>query len=96
MDSIDNRLNRIESIIKEESFRRNKGLGNEIGYYIFDYNPRYELKVRQQIEYLKNKLNNNPNSSFKIIEFDLYNIIIEILKDKGYLEKSFEYEKSKG
>ena len=82
MDSIDNRLNRIESIIKKNLFVDNIGLGNEVGYYIFDYDPRFELKVRQHIEYLKNKINNNPNSSFKIIEFDLYNLIIEILKGK--------------
>lgn len=95
MESIDNRLNRIESIIKEESFRRNKGLGNEVGYYIFDYDPRYELKVRQHIKNLKNKIN-NPNSSLNLIEFDLYNIIIGILQEMGYLEKSFEFEKTKG
>lgn len=96
MDLIDERLNKIEKIIKEESFRMNKGLGNEIGYYIFDYNPQDELKVRQHNQYLKNKINNNPNSSFKIIEFDLYNIIIEILENKGYLKKSFQFEETKG
>lgn len=96
MDFIDERLNRIESIIKKDSFRKNKGLGNEVGYYIFDYDPKYELKVRQYIEYLKNKINHNPNSSFKILEFDLYNIIITILREKGYLDKSFEFEKKKG
>lgn len=96
MDLIDERLNRIESIIKKDSFRRNKGLGNEVGYYIFDYDPKYEIKVREYIVYLKNKIKNNHNSSFKILEFDLFNIIIEILREKGYLEKSFEFEKKKG
>jgi len=28
--------------------------------------------------------------------FDLYDIIISILKDKGYLEKCFEFEKARG
>jgi len=94
LDDIENRLNRIEGIIKDESFRRNKGL-SEVGYYIFDYDPRCELKVRDHILYLKKKIN-NPTSSFELVEFDLYNIIIGILKEKGYLEKSFEYEKTKG
>ena len=96
MDSIDERLNRIENIIKKDSFRMNNGLSNEIGYYIFDYDPQYELKVRRHVEYLKNRINNNPNISFKIIEFDLYNIIIEILQKKGYLEKTFKFEEKKG
>ena len=96
MDSIDDRLNRIENIVKKESFSRNKGLGNEVGYYIFDYAPQNELKVREYIVYLKNKINNNPNLSFKILEFDLFNIIIEILKEKRFLKKSFEFEEKKG
>jgi hypothetical protein len=45
---------------------------------------------------LKNKVNNSSNSSFKILVFDLYDIIIEILSEKGYLEKIFEFEKEKG
>jgi len=96
MDSIDERLNRIENIIKKDSFRRNKGLGNEVGYYIFDYDPQYELKVRQHVEYLKNKINGNSNSSFELIEFDLYDIIVEKLQKKGYLQKSFDFERKKG
>jgi len=71
MDSIDERLNRIEGIIKKDSFCRNKGLGNEVGYYIFDYDPQHELKVRQHVEYLKNKINNNLNSSLKSFEFEI-------------------------
>ena len=32
----------------------------------------------------------------KIVEFDLYNIVIDVLKERGYLEKCFEFEKTKG
>ncbi len=95
MDSIDERLNQIENTIKKDSFRQNKGLGNEVGYYIFDYEPQYEIRVREHIEHLKNKINKS-SYPFKVIEFDIYNIIIEILKEKGYLEKSFKFEEKKG
>ena len=40
--SLDDRLNQIEDKISEKSFRENKGLGNEVGYYIFDYDPSEE------------------------------------------------------
>lgn len=96
MESIYENLNKIEGIIKKDSFRKNWGLGNEVGYYIFDHDPHDELKVRKYVDNLKNKINNNPNLSFKIIEFDLYNIIIEILQEKGYLKKIFELEEKKG
>ena len=37
MLSLEQRLDKIEEVIKKPSFRQNKGLGNEVGYYIFDY-----------------------------------------------------------
>lgn len=56
--SLDDRLNQIEDKISDKSFRENKGLGNEVGYYIFDYDPREELYVRNHIAYLKDRINN--------------------------------------
>lgn len=88
-------LDRILPKIQEKRFRENKGLGNEIGYYIFDYNPSDELVVRNHIKFLKDKINSNEYG-FKINEFDLYEIILDILEEKGYGTKKFEMEKEKG
>ena len=93
--SLDERLNQIEEKISEKSFRENKGLGNEVGYYIFDYNPRGEINVRNYIDYLKDRINHG-NKDFKIIEIDLFYIMIEILEAEGYLEAFFELEKENG
>jgi len=92
---INERLNEIEKKIKKESFLKNKGLGNEVGYYIFDYDPKDELKVRNYVKYLKNKIN-SKEYGFKIVEFDLYNILMQILDNKGFLEKTFKFEETKG
>lgn len=93
--NIDDKLSKIEPKIKEPSFLENKGLSNEVGYYIFDYDPKYELKVRDEVSRIKKRINNS-NYSFKIVEFDLYEIIIDILNEKGYLEKVFAFEEKKG
>lgn len=82
-------------MIQKPSFRQNKGLGNEVGYYIFDYPAEQELFVRERVEYIRKK-NEQSADEYRIVVFDLYNIIIEILKDKGYLEKCYEFEKKKG
>jgi hypothetical protein len=95
MRNIDDRLAKIEEKITDKDFLKNKGLGNEVGYYIFDYSPKDELYVRSHIAYLKEKINKS-NSGMKIIEFDLYNIVINVLKERGYLQKCFDFEKSKG
>lgn len=93
--TLDERFDRAEAIIKKPSFRENKGLGNEVGYYIFDYPAEQELQVRERIAYMKRK-NEQSTDEYRIVEFDLYNIIIDILQQKGYLEKCFEFEKKRG
>jgi len=95
MRNIDDRLAKIEEKITDKDFLKNKGLGNEVGYYIFDYSPMDELYVRSHIAYLKEKINKS-NGGMKIVEFDLYSIVFDILKGRGYLEKCFEFEKTKG
>ena len=93
--SLDERLNRIEDKISEASFRENKGLGNEVGYYVFDYNPKDELFVHNHLKYLEDKINGS-NKSFRIVEFDLFHLLTEILTEQGYLEDFFELEKDNG
>lgn len=95
MLSLDERLDKAEKMIQKPSFRENKGLGNEVGYYIFDYPAEKELYVRERIEYIKKKCVNS-NDDFKVVVFDLYDIVIDILKQKGYLEKCYQFEKTKG
>ena len=93
--NLDDRLNQIEDKISEKSFRENKGLGNEVGYYIFDYDPREEMYVRNHIAYLKDRINNG-NKDFRIVEFDLFHLMVEILQEEGYLEAFFDLEKENG
>ncbi len=95
MKTIYERLDEILPILTDSRFRENKGLGNEIGYYIFDYDPEDEMIVREHIKFLKQKINND-GMDISIREFDLYEIMIDILENKGYLKKVFDMEKEKG
>ena len=95
MMTLEERLNKAEAMIQKPSFRQNTGLGNEVGYYIFDYPAEQELLVRERLEYIRKK-NEQSGDEYRIVVFDLYDIIIEILKDKGYLEKCYDFEKKKG
>lgn len=95
MKTFNERFDEAEKIIKKPSFRENKGLGNEVGYYIFDYPPEEEMYVRERIEHIKNK-NEDSSDDYKIAVFDLYEIMLKILTDKGYLNKCYEIERKKG
>lgn len=90
-----NQFNNFENKIKENNFQQNKGLGNDIGYYIFDYPIQHEEYVRLRTKKLKEKINNN-NYPFKIQEFDIYDLVFDIIKEKNYLDKIFQLEEKRG
>ena len=95
MATLEERLDQAETIIRTESFRQNKGLGNEVGYYIFDYPPEKELGVRERIAYMQGK-NNRGTDGFDLKVFDLYDLVIDILEAEGFLEQCFRFEQKKG
>lgn len=95
MSSLEQRLDTVEKEIKKPSFRENKGLGNEVGYYVFDYPAEKELAVRQRINYMKKK-NSKGTDGFELVVFDLYNIIIDVLEKEDILKQCFKFEKKKG
>ena len=86
MASLEERLDAVERMIKMPSFRENKGLGNEVGYYVFDYPANQELIVRERIQYMKAK-NSKGTDGFELVVFDLYDIIIDLLEQEGFLEQ---------
>lgn len=93
MQDLESRLNKLEDKIKLPNFRENKGLGNEVGYYVFDYPAEQEMVVRERVQYLISKY---ENSDIKLVVFDLYDTIIDSLEKEGFLDLCIEFEKTKG
>lgn len=89
------RLDKIWDRISDQDFLANRGVANEVRYYVFDYEPCDELIIRDKIKALK-KQNNPDADGFQIIEFDLYEMVISILEEKGYIEKCVKFEEQKG
>ena len=95
MKNIQERLNRALEKIREPGFRTDHGKVKEVNYWVFDYDPKDELIVRQWVEDVK-KQNRNGNDDFQLVVHDLYDIIINDLIGEGFLEMCDEFEKSKG
>lgn len=92
---LQNKLDQIEAEINKESFQQNKGLGNEVGYYVFDYPAEEELRVRNHLAYLKKR--NKPDiSGFELEIYDLYDMMIDYLEKEGLLEASIGMEEEYG
>lgn len=95
MASLEERLDAAERMIKMPGFRENKGLGNEVGYYVFDYPADKELIVRERIEYMKAK-NSKGTDGFDLVVYDLYDIVIDLLEQESFMEQCFKFEKKQG
>ncbi|MEL5899169.1 DUF1788 domain-containing protein [Clostridium sporogenes] len=95
MKTLEERLNQIEIEISKEDFRKNKGLGNEVGYYVFDYPAAAELRVREHIKYLKQK--NNPSiTGYELVIFDLYDLMLDYIEKEGLFEACIQMEEEHG
>ena len=95
MADLNKRLDEMEAAIKKPSFRTSSGRANEVNYWIFDYPPERELEFRERIEYMKKK-NSKGTDDFELVVFDLYDIIIDYLEGKNFMDKCFQFEKKKG
>ena len=95
MSNIEKRLDQMEMLIKKPSFRQTKGKANEVNYWVFDYAPEDELTVRNRIFYLKNK-NIKGTDGFELVVYDLYDLIIEHLQSKNFMEKCYVQEEKRG
>lgn len=89
------RLDEMELAIHKPSFRKGTGRANEVNYWVFDYPPEKELEVRERVEYLKNR-NDRGDDDFELVVFDLYDIIIDFLEKKNFMEKCYDFEKKRG
>ena len=92
MKTLEQRLDQVEETIKSPSFRQNRGLGNEVGYYVFDYPADQEMLIRERVAYIQKHYENAPDG-FRVLVFDLYDIMIDTLQEKGYIEKTIQMEK---
>lgn len=95
MRTIQERLDILEEKIRAEAFRNNTGLGNEIGYYIFDYEPREELTVRGRIRELE-KSNTDLKFGYQLVIYDMYELILRLLEEEGVMEDLKELEEEEG
>lgn len=62
------------------------GTANDLKFYIFDYNPKDELVIRKETKKL---IERNPD----IVEFDLYEMMMQIIEEEGYIEDVLRLEK---
>jgi len=68
---------------------------SEVSYYVFDYDPKDEILVREYIDKLVKK-DKEFGDGYKLKVYDVYDLMIDLLESEGYLEDCFEMEKNDG
>lgn len=89
------RWNKVKDRLLSTELLENKGLGNEIGFYIFDYDPEFELDIREGLETLIPILR-KERADLKIEHINLFSFIIEYLKERKLLDKAIDLQNKKG
>jgi hypothetical protein len=94
-DQLTERLNRILPKLISDELLSGSGLGNEIGFYVFDYPAEDELRVREHIQFLLDHL---PKSKpgLRVKHVDLFDLVIEYLKSRNLLDRAIQMQRTQG
>jgi Domain of unknown function (DUF1788) len=94
-DELTTRLNAILPRIVSDDFLSGSGIGNEIAFYVFDYDPEDELRVRPHIQFLLNQI---PKSKpgLRVTHVNLFDLAIDHLRSRELLEPCFDMQRERG
>ena len=95
MSDLAQRLDRMEETIRKPSFRESIGRASAVNHWIFDYPPQQELEVRERVRQLERQ-NQSGTDGFFLAVHDLYDIMIDYLESKDFLEKCIAFEQKQG
>jgi len=94
--TLDERLNQIIPRITSRDFLDSKGLGNEIGFWIFDYPPERENDVRDFLKSTVLPVLSKQVPSIRAATVNLFTLVSELLEERNLLEKVMEMQQGKG
>ncbi|MFW5874863.1 MAG: DUF1788 domain-containing protein [bacterium] len=86
------RLDQILPKITSDDLLSNTGLGNEIGFYIFDYPPEFELEMRAHMEFMLGRLS-KKHPDMRVSHINLFHLLIDILKTRKLLDRLIAAQK---
>ncbi len=95
MDTIKEKFAKLKEKMHNDDFQMNAGLSNEVGYYVFSYDAKQELVVRKYISEFEKDMT-LATSGFKIQEFNIFDILLDVIDQFGYRDAFIEMEKDEG
>jgi len=90
------RLNRILPRLTSDNLLASRGLGNEIGYWIFDYPPEHEMDVRSFLSTVLTPALSKRQPQLRFAVVNLFELAIGLLQERNLLERVFKGQLSFG
>jgi hypothetical protein len=78
------------SVLSSGRFLRMEGLSNEVPFFIYPYDPAEALRVALAKKRIKNRL--ATEHGINVREVNLYDLSVEILKERGVWQRILELE----
>ena len=89
------RLNAILPLLTSAGLLSGSGIGNEIAFYIFDYPPEEEMRVREHVRFLVDRLP-KVKAGLRVAHVDLLDFVLDYLRRRRLLDKAFQMQRDKG
>ncbi|MDD3990512.1 MAG: DUF1788 domain-containing protein [Desulfobacterales bacterium] len=80
-------------IITSERFLKMQGIGNEVPFYICPYPPEEAVEMTRMQKQLVNTV---EKSGVRVLAINLYDLVIDLLKQRGIFERLLAVEASSG
>jgi hypothetical protein len=91
-NQLTDRLNKILPRIISDDFLKGRGIGNEIAFYIFDYPPEEELRVREHIIFLLDHIP-KQRPGLRVKHINLFDFVLDYLKKRNLLDKALKMQR---
>ncbi len=95
MTELQERLNQVLPRITSDDFLSGSGIGNEIGFYIFDYPPEKELVVREHVRFLMQHIP-KAKPGLRVTHVNLFDLVLDYLRGRSLLDRSLQMQREKG
>ncbi|MBP1152765.1 DUF1788 domain-containing protein [Methylocaldum sp. RMAD-M] len=96
VETFEERLNRILPRLTSTELLNNKGLGNEIGFYIFDYPPEREMEMRAFLRDVIEPRLAKHQPPIRAVTINLFELAIGVLEERKLLDKAIAMQRDKG
>jgi len=87
--TIHDRYQHLLAVISGQRFLKMQGLGNEVPFFICPFKPEESVDMERMQTQLVNKLS---QSGVQVLEINLYDLSIELLKSRGIFEQILSNE----